>query len=99
MRTAVLLLNFGEPEHATPEHVVPFLQRIFQQNLRLEEETDHATQERARRLAEYELIGGSPLRAQARLQAELLEAELRRRGHDAVVILGMQFTPPFIADA
>jgi ferrochelatase len=108
MRTAVLLLNFGEPEHATVDEVVPFLQRIFQLNVGLEEHAAQAAQERTRRMAEarapglieeYELIGGSPLHAQARMQAELLEAELERRGHDVVAILGMQFTPPFIADA
>src|SRR5688572_5296231 len=108
MKTAVLLLNFGEPEHPTPDAVVPFLQRIFQSNVGLEEHIGAAAHERTRQLAEarapgliaeYELIGGSPLHAQARLQGTLLVAELRRRGHDAVVILGMQFTPPFIADA
>jgi ferrochelatase len=108
MKTAVLLLNFGEPEHPTLQAVVPFLQRIFQLNVGLEELAGGAAQERTRQLAEarapgliaeYELIGGSPLHAQARLQAELLEVELRQRGHEVVVILGMQFTPPFIADA
>jgi protoporphyrin/coproporphyrin ferrochelatase len=108
VRTAVLLLNFGEPEHPSLQEVVPFLQRIFQLNVGLEEASPHAAQERTRQLAEarapgllaeYELIGGSPLLAQARTQAELLERELGRRGHDAVAIVGMQFTPPFIADA
>jgi ferrochelatase len=108
MRSAVLLLNFGEPERATLEEVVPFLQRIFQLNVGLETQTGDAARERTRRMAEarapglieeYERIGGSPLQAQARTQAELLESELRRRGHDAVAIVGMQFTAPFIADA
>ena len=108
MRSAILLLNFGEPAHATLEEVVPFLQRIFNLNVALEEQRGAAAQERTRRLAEarapgliadYQRIGGSPLYAQAAQQAELLEAELTRRGHDVVGILGMQFTPPFIADA
>jgi len=108
MRTAVLLLNFGEPEHATMDTVVPFLERIFTMNSSLEGAAGQQARERARQLAaarapglieEYETIGGSPLHAQAQEQVELLEAELQRRGHDAVVILGMQFTPPFIADA
>jgi protoporphyrin/coproporphyrin ferrochelatase len=108
MKAAVLLLNFGEPEHATLAEVVPFLQRIFQLNIGLDEQTGPAAQERTRRLAEarapalieeYGLIGGSTLHAQARVQAELLETELQRRGYDVVAILGMQFTPPFIADA
>jgi protoporphyrin/coproporphyrin ferrochelatase len=107
-KTAILLLNFGEPEHPTPEEVVPFLERIFNLNVGLEAGAAAEARERARRLAEarapglieeYELIGGSPLHAQAEEQAELLETELRRRGHDAVTIVGMQFTEPFILDA
>jgi protoporphyrin/coproporphyrin ferrochelatase len=108
MRTAILLLNFGEPEQATMEEVVPFLERIFNLNVSLEDAGAAEARARSRRLAEarapglieeYEMIGGSPLHAQAREQGELLEAELKQRGHDAVVILGMQFTPPFIVDA
>jgi ferrochelatase len=108
MKTAVLLLNFGEPEHAVMEEVVPFLERIFTMNDNLESQAGAEAQARARKLAqmrapglieEYELIGGSPLHDQARAQGTALEAELRRRGHDVEVILGMQFTPPFIADA
>lgn len=108
MKTAILLLNFGEPERAALEEVVPFLHRIFNMNNSLEGHAGDAARERAQRLAEarapglieeYEAIGGSPLMAQAREQAALVEGELRARGHDVVAILGMQFTPPFIADA
>jgi protoporphyrin/coproporphyrin ferrochelatase len=108
MRTAILLLNFGEPEHATMEEVVPFLERIFNINVSLEDAEAAEARARSRRLAEarapglieeYELIGGSPLQRQAIEQCELLEAELKGRGHDVVCILGMQFTPPSIADA
>lgn len=108
MKTAVLLLNFGEPERAVPEEVVPFLHRIFSINNSLEGRTGEAARERAQRLAEarapdliaeYELIGGSPLRSQAHAQAELLEQELTRRGFDVTCIVGMQFTEPFIIDA
>jgi ferrochelatase len=109
MKTGVVLLNFGEPEHAIPGEVIPFLERIFALNAPL---MGHPTPEqvraRSRALAEarapglireYETIGGSPLHAQSREQAELLEAELRRRGHDATVLLGFQFTRPSIAEA
>ncbi|MBW3553433.1 MAG: ferrochelatase [Gemmatimonadetes bacterium] len=108
MRTAVLLLNFGEPERPVMEEVVPFLERIFLMNRTLEPGQEESQRTRARQLAEqrapglieeYEEIGGSPLNAQARRQAELLEEELRRRGHDAVALVGMQFTDPSIADA
>jgi protoporphyrin/coproporphyrin ferrochelatase len=108
MKTAILLLNFGEPENPTMEEVVPFLERIFSLNMSLEEAAGAEARARVHKLAEsrapglieeYELIGGSPLHAQAREQGELLEQELRGRGHDVVCILGMQFTEPFIVDA
>lgn len=110
MKTGVLLLNFGEPEHPTLEEVVPFLERIFSLNAPLMpgDATPEEVRARSRQLAEarapglieeYEEIGGSPLRPQAREQVELLQAELRRRGHDAFVLLGMQFTDPSIAEA
>lgn len=108
MKTAVILLNFGEPEHATMDEVVPFLERIFNLNRNLESPDAGEATARARTLAqarapglieEYEMIGGSPLHAQAQEQAELLEAELKKRGHDVVAFNGMQFTQPFIADA
>ena len=108
MKSAVLLLNFGEPEHPVLEEVVPFLERIFSINDRLEGREGEAARSRAHKLAEmrapglieeYRLIGGSPLRVQADEQTSLLEAELTRRGHDVVCILGMQFTEPFIIDA
>ena len=109
MKTAVLMLNFGEPESATPEAVVPFLERIFALNRSLMgPATDAEVAERSRGLAEarapglieeYERIGGSPLHRQACEQAEALEGALRERGHEVVVRVGMQFTDPSIADA
>lgn len=66
MKTAVLLLNFGEPEHATMDEVVPFLERIFSMNASLEPAAAQAARERAQRLAaaragglieEYNMIG------------------------------------------
>src|SRR5688500_18120615 len=109
MRTAVVVLNFGEPEHATMEEVVPFLEKIFMINASLE---DLAAYEKAvarsRQLAherapglieEFRKIGGSPLHHQARLEAAALAQELQRRGHDIPVFIGMQFTSPSIADA
>jgi ferrochelatase len=110
METAVLLLNFGEPENPTLPEVVPFLERIFSLNAPLMGGTpgEEEIRARSRRLAEarapglieeYLEIGGSPLHAQAREQAEKLGAELDRRGRPAAVLLGMQFTDPSIESA
>jgi protoporphyrin/coproporphyrin ferrochelatase len=109
MKTAVLFLSFGEPEHATMEEVVPFLERIFLLNMPLEGE-QNALQKpaRARQLAEqrapgliheYEEIGGSPMNEQAKREAESTISELRRRGHDVRGYVGMQFTDPTIDSA
>jgi protoporphyrin/coproporphyrin ferrochelatase len=107
--TAILALNFGEPEIPTLEHVLPFLERIFYQNASLEpQETDEARRARSRQLAErrapglmeeYEEIGGSPLNAQARAESAALEAELRNRGYDVKVYTAFQYTEPLIAEA
>jgi len=106
MRTAVVLLNFGEPEEPTLEAVLPFLERIFASNAPLEAApSPEAAQRRARELAErrapglvadYEKIGGSPLGAQSRAQAEALRGELGRRGHAVEVLVANQFTDPTI---
>ncbi|HKK07365.1 MAG TPA: ferrochelatase [Gemmatimonadota bacterium] len=108
MKTAVLLLNFGEPAHPVEEEVVPYLERIFLRNASLEDHDEEGRRRRSRELArrrapglieEYRAIGGSPLAEQAHAQAEALEAELRRRGHEARVHVGMQFTDPSIPEA
>lgn len=106
MRTAVVLLNFGEPEEPTLEAVLPFLERIFARNAPLEAAaTPEAAQRRARELAErrapglvddYARIGGSPLGEQSRAQALALRAELERRGHEVEVAVANQFTEPTI---
>ncbi len=109
MKTAVLFLSFGEPEHPTMEEVVPFLERIFLMNMPLEGEQD-ALRKRARAhelavnrapglIHEYEEIGGSPMNQQAVREAELTIAELQKRGHDVRGYSGTQFTDPTIDDA
>jgi protoporphyrin/coproporphyrin ferrochelatase len=106
--TAVLLLHFGEPEQPVLDEVVPFLERIFGLNASLEQHGRSQAGARTSELAaarapglisDYERIGGSPLHAQARAQRAALESELLDRGGDVAVFTGMQFTPPFIADA
>ncbi|HUP89701.1 MAG TPA: ferrochelatase [Longimicrobiales bacterium] len=105
MKVGIIVLNFGEPENATLEEVIPFLEKIFMMNASLEDASAHArskqlAEERAPGLIEeFEKIGGSPLHAQAREEAAALEAELRRRGHDVKTYIGMQFTSPSIPDA
>lgn len=109
MKTGILLLNFGEPAEPTSEAVTDYLTRIFYANASLEgARTDAERWERSRELAErrapallreYEEIGGSPHDAQAISQAQALESELRSRGFEARTYVGMQFTPPFIAEA
>lgn len=108
-RDAVLLVNFGEPEEADPDAVVDFLERIFLANAALEDPSDPmAAARRSRQLAErrapglledYRRIGGSPLAAQAREQADGLARALERRGAPVTVELGMQFTEPSIPRA
>jgi ferrochelatase len=109
MRAGIVFLNFGEPEHATIEEVVPFLERIFLTNAALEgAATPEARRQRAHELAvkrapaliaEYQQIGGSPLNQQALRQAESVMQELQRREHDVRAYVGMQFTTPTIEDA
>lgn len=108
MKTAVLTLNFGEPVEATPEHVIPFLERIFYTNRSLEnQQTEEERRARSRELAErrapgliheYQEIGGSPLNAQAEAHARALAAELERRGLGSTVYSAYQYTAPLIAD-
>ena len=104
-RVGVLVVNFGEPPAASAELVEPFLERIFLQNAGLE--PDEEAVARARALArdraptlveEYELIGGSPLNAQADAQARALEGELRARNWDARTYSAFQFTAPYVSD-
>jgi len=104
MKTAIVFLNFGEPENAATDEVVPFLERIFLMNSSLEgEQAEAQARQRAHELAvkrapgliaEYEGIGGSPLNRQAGEQARSTERELQRRGHDVHACVGMQFTEP-----
>lgn len=109
MKAGIVVLNFGEPEHATRAEVIPFLEKIFMINASLE---DHDAWERARQrsrqlaaeradslIEELNKIGGSPLHAQAREQAAALEAELTARGHEVKTYIGMQFTRPEISEA
>ena len=109
MHAGIVLLNFGEPADPDPAVVTDYLERIFFDNADLERfDSEAAARERSRSLAErrapglvaeYEAIGGSPLRDQTEAQADALQAELDARGHDATVYLGYQYLEPLIGDA
>ena len=81
-KIGVILLNFGEPESASLEEVVPFLERIFASNASLEPGMSREGMlNRAHELAirrapglveDYRAIGGSPLAAQCRAEARSL---------------------------
>ncbi len=85
----VLLAGFGGPEtlDEVPRFVESVLGRI---------PPDHVIPEVVER---YRTIGGgSPLPATTRLQAALLEEELRDRGHDVSVHVGMLHASPTIVE-
>lgn len=99
-RVAVLALAYGGPESL--EQVEPFLRRIMAPRL-----PSTATLERA--VARYERIGGgSPLLANTREQARLLEERLNAReavagaaggGRVFRVVMGMRHTAPDVGAA
>lgn len=106
-KVGVLVVNFGEPEDLSLGVVTEYLERIFLQNVDLEDHRAEAAVARAKQLAarrapglveEYEEIGGSPLNAQAESQNERLKETLASRGWDAVVYSAYQFLDPSIAD-
>jgi ferrochelatase len=108
VKTAIILINFGEPSGSNPEEAIEYLTRIFFANANLEgAKSDEERWARSRELAgrrapsliaDYEKIGGSPLNAQANQQAVGLKEELTRRGFDVETYVAMQFTEPFISD-
>ena len=100
---AIVTLNFGEPTGADAGEVVQFLERIFDINASLENASGDAARARSRQLAqqrapglvaEYELIGGSPMNAQSDAHATALESELAARGRAVPVYSAFQFTEP-----
>ena len=100
---AIVTLNFGEPTTPETGPVIEFLERIFNLNAGLENASGDAARVRSRQLAEqrapgliaeYELIGGSPMNEQSDAHAEALERELATRGRAVPVYSAFQFTDP-----
>ena len=97
MKTGVLLFNLGGPE--TLADVRPFLYKLFSDPeiirvkftpLRKAIAWTVATLRHRKSEGYYAQIGGgSPLRRLTQEQADTLQAELRRRGHDVQTFVGM----------
>ncbi len=106
-RLGVLLLNLGGPEQLSD--VRPFLFNLFsdpeiiripiaalQKPLAWIISTSRAKKSQAN----YEKIGGgSPLRRITEAQGQAIEHQLRERGEDAKVYIGMRYWHPFTEDA
>ncbi|MBD2037515.1 ferrochelatase [Leptolyngbya sp. FACHB-321] len=106
-RFGVLLLNLGGPDHL--EDVRPFLFNLFsdpeiirlpfpwlQRPLAWLISTTRAKKSQEN----YQQIGGgSPLRRITDEQAEALQIQLRQKGHDANVYVGMRYWHPYTEEA
>ena len=106
MNTGLIVIHFGEPSSPDRQSVERYLERIFRQNMDLEDVADPDARIEAlvdRRtpalLEEYEAIGGSPLNEQAEHQVDALATLLDERGFDLRVTTAYQFVDPSIADA
>ena len=105
-KIAVVLFNLGGPDG--PADVQPFLRNLFSDpaiirsplpvrflvsRLISKSRAPSARENYAR------MGGGSPLLAETRKQANALDRELRRRGHDAKSFIAMRYWTPFAGDA
>ena len=104
-RVAVVLFNLGGPDG--PDAVQPFLKnlfsdpaiirspapvRFFVSRLISKSRAPSARENYAR------MGGGSPLLPETRRQANALDAELKRRGHDARSFIAMRYWKPYASD-
>lgn len=90
-KKGVLVMAFGAVEDL--DKIEPFVKNIIR-GREVSPELVEATKKR------YELIGGkSPLVEITRDQAEAIEGELRKKGHDIKVYLGMRYWHPYIKEA
>jgi protoporphyrin/coproporphyrin ferrochelatase len=106
-RVGVLLLNLGGPEQL--EDVRPFLYNLFSdpeilrlpiKNLQNAFAWFIATMRASQSQENYRRIGGgSPLRRITEAQAQALQKNLKARGQDAQVYIGMRYWHPFTDEA
>lgn len=106
-RVGVLLLNLGGPEQ--PSDVRPFLYNLFSdpEIIRLPFKWLQkplawiiATSRHKKSQENYkEIGGGSPLRRITEEQAEALAENLKQKGNDAEIYIGMRYWHPFTEEA
>lgn len=107
-KIGVVLLNLGGPD--SPEAVEPFLYNLFSDPDIIDFPLAFLFRKRLAKIIstrrapgvvkQYEEIGGrSPIGELTKQQADLLEAELGRRGVDARVYIAMRYWRPFTSDA
>ncbi len=105
-KIAVVLFNLGGPDG--PDDVQPFLRNLFSDPAIIRSAwpvrylvSRLISRSRASSARENyaKMGGGSPLLAETRKQADALDAELRRRGHEARSFIAMRYWKPLAADA
>lgn len=105
-KIAVVLFNLGGPDG--PDAVQPFLKNLFSDPAIIRSPWPvrfvisrliSKTRAPSARENYAKMGGGSPLLPETRKQSAALDAELRRRGHDAKSFLAMRYWKPYAADA
>jgi len=104
-RLAVVLFNLGGPDG--PADVQPFLKNLFSDPAIIRSPAPvrffvsrMISKSRAPSARENyaKMGGGSPLLPETRKQANALDAELKRRGHDAKSFIAMRYWKPYASD-
>src|SRR5262245_7703605 len=105
-RIAVVLFNLGGPDG--PADVQPFLKNLFSDPAIIRSPAPvrffvsrMISKSRAPSARENyaKMGGGSPLLSETRKQADALDTELKRRGHEAKSFVAMRYWKPFAEDA
>ncbi len=105
-KIAVVLFNLGGPDG--PDAVQPFLKNLFSDPAIIRAPAPVRwlisrliSKSRAPSARENyaKMGGGSPLLPETKKQADALDAELKRRGHDARCFIAMRYWKPYAAEA